>query len=101
PRRSEIITVSALAVASLTAAWIVRPTGSGLLVSERLQDLSVAIPMTWACLFLYAPVRLAASWAWREVERAAPRIEDRRALGLVLLLGFGLMIWGLEWGLMD
>jgi hypothetical protein len=39
--------------------------------------------------------------AWRQVERAAPRIEDRRALGLVLLLAFGLLIWGLDWGLIE
>jgi len=48
-----------------------------------------------------SPSRLAAWWAWRQVERAAPRAEDRRALGLVLLLAFGLLIWGLDWGLID
>jgi hypothetical protein len=63
--------------------------------------LSVAIPVVWGCLFLYVPVRLAGAWAWREVERVTSRIGDRRALGLTLLLGFGLVIWGIEWGLVD
>lgn len=61
----------------------------------------MAIPVVWGCLFLYLPSRLAGWWAWRQVERAAPRAEDRRALGLVLLLAFGLLIWGLDWGLID
>ena len=61
--------------------------------------LSVAIPVIWGCLFLYVPVRLAGWWMWREVERAAPRVEDRRSLVVVLCIACGLMVWGFEWGL--
>jgi hypothetical protein len=90
-RRAEFLALALLAVASMAAAWFLsRPIPTGL---------SVAIAVVWACLLLYAPVRLLAWWAWREVRRAAPRIEDRRALGMVLLLAFGLLIWGLDWGL--
>jgi len=61
--------------------------------------LSILIPVVWGCLFLYVPIRLAGWWMWREVRRAAPRAEDRRALLVVLCIAFGLMVWGLEWGL--
>jgi len=92
-RRTEFLVVAILAMASVVTAWAVpRPVPAAL---------SVAIPVVWGCLFLYPPSRLAAWWAWRQVERAAPRVEDRRALGLVLLLAFGLLIWGLDWGLID
>ena len=92
-RRTEFLVVAILAIASVVAAWAVpRPVPAAF---------SVAIPVVWGCLFLYPPSRLAAWWAWRQVERAAPRVEDRRALGLVLLLAFGLLIWGLDWGLIE
>jgi hypothetical protein len=92
-RRAEVLAASALALASLAAAWAApRPVPPAL---------ALAIPITWGALLLYIPFRAAAWWAWREVARAAPDPVDRRALALVLLLAFGLLIWGLEWGLTD
>lgn len=92
-RRAEVLAVSVLAVASVAAAWAVpRPMPAAL---------ALAIPVAWASLFLYVPARAAGWWAWREVVRAAPRPEDRRALARVLLLAFALLIWGLDWGLTD
>jgi hypothetical protein len=35
------------------------------------------------------------------VARAAPQAEDRRGLALTLVLAFGLLVWGLDWGLTD
>jgi hypothetical protein len=64
-----------------------------------LRAVSVAVPVIWGCLFLYVPVRLAGWWMWREVQRVTPRVEDRRALVVVLCIAVGLMVWGLEWGL--
>jgi hypothetical protein len=91
--RAEVLVASGLGIASIAAAWIVpRPVPAAA---------AVAIPIVWGSLFLYLPARLAAWWMWREVSRAAPRLDDRRALALVLLLAFGLLIWGLEWGLTD
>jgi hypothetical protein len=92
-RRTEVLATSALAAVSLAAAWAVpRPEPAAA---------AVAIPIVWGSLFLYLPVRLAAWWMWREVVRAAPRPDDRRALALVLVLAFGLLVWGLDWGLTD
>jgi len=92
-RRSEALAVSALALASIAAAWAVpRPLPAAV---------SLAIPVAWGSLFLYVPSRAAAWWAWREVVRKAPEPEDRRGLVLVLLLAFGLLVWGLDWGLTD
>lgn len=65
------------------------------------RGLSVAVPIVWACLFLYVPVRVAVWWTRREVVRVTPGDAERRALAGVLLLAFGLMIWGLEWGLTE
>jgi len=89
--RAEVFAVAALAAASFAAAWILprpAPLGAGL-----------AAAFAWACLLLYAPVRVAASWAWNRVRLAAPRAEDRLGLALVLVLGFGLLAWGIDWGL--
>jgi len=92
-RRAEVVAPSLLALASVAAAWTVpRPMPAAV---------ALAIPVAWAGLLLYLPVRVAGWWAWREVARAAPRPEDRRALARVLLLAFGLLIWGLDWGLTD
>ena len=92
-RRAEVFAASVLAVVSVAAVWAVpRPMPAAL---------ALAIPVAWAGLFLYLPFRVAAWWAWREVARAAPQPEHRRALTLVLLLAFGLLIWGLDWGLTD
>jgi hypothetical protein len=92
-RRAEVFSALVLALASVAAAWAV-PRPMPLAVA-------LAIPVAWASLFLYVPVRVAAWWAWREVARAAPRPEDRRAVAHVLLLAFGLLVWGLDWGLTD
>ena len=92
-RRAEVFAVSVLAFASVAAAWALpRPMPAAV---------ALAIPVAWASLFLYVPARAAGWWAWREVVRAAPRPEDRRAFGHVLLLAFALLIWGLDWGLTD
>jgi hypothetical protein len=92
-RRAEAVAASVLAAASVAAVWAVpRPMP---------QAVALAIPVAWASLFLYVPFRLAWWYAWREVARAAPNPEDRRALALVLLLASGLLIWGLDWGLTD
>jgi len=92
-RRTEVLGASGLAIASVAAAWAApRPLPAAV---------ALAIPVVWGSLFAYVPFRAAAWWAWREVARAAPRAEDRQALVLVLLLAFGLLIWGLDWGLSD
>jgi hypothetical protein len=92
-RRAEVLAASVLAVASVAAAWAApRPMPAAV---------ALAIPVVWAVLFLYVPARAAGWWAWREVVRAAPRAEDRQALARVLLLAFGLLVWGLDWGLAD
>lgn len=90
-RRREVLAVAVLAAASLAAARILprpAPMGAGL-----------AVAFAWACLLLYAPARVAAPWMWNQVRLAAPKAEDRRGLVLVLVLGFGLLAWGIDWGL--
>jgi 4-amino-4-deoxy-L-arabinose transferase-like glycosyltransferase len=90
-RRAEILGAAAIAAVSGVAAWALpRPVPPGA---------ALAIAFAWACLFLYVPFRILAWLAWRQVEAAVPRPEERRALPLVLVLGFGLLIWGIEWGL--
>ena len=92
-RRAEVFAASALALASLVAAWALpRPLPSAA---------ALAIPLVWGSLLIYVPARAAAWWAWREVVCAAPQREDRGGLALVLLLAFGLLVWGLDWGLTD
>ena len=92
-RRAEALAVLVLAFASVAAAWAApRPVPAAA---------ALAIPAVWGGLLLYVPFRFAGRWAWGEVVRAAPRPEDRRALAQVLLLAFGLLIWGLDWGLAD
>jgi hypothetical protein len=90
-RRAELFAVVGLAAASVAAAWAL----------PRPAPISIAliIPILWGGLFLYLPARAASWWCWRQVEFAAPNAEDRRALALVLALGFGLLIWGIDWGL--
>lgn len=92
-RRVEFLAASALAVASAAVAWAApRPMPAAA---------ALALPLAWGGLLLYVPFRVGAAWAWRWVKRAAPDAGDRRAFALVLLLAFGLLIWGLEWGLTD
>jgi len=92
-RRAEVVAAVTLAIASIAAVWAApRPVPV---------PLALAVSMAWGSLFLYVPVRAISWWAWREVVRAAPQPEDRRAFGLVLLLAFGLLIWGLDWGLTE
>jgi hypothetical protein len=68
-------------------AWVplVRPT-------------SVALPVVWACLLLYFPVRLGGAWVWREVRRALPDIRERRLLTSLLILAVCLVAWRIDWG---
>ncbi|HNV02264.1 MAG TPA: glycosyltransferase family 39 protein [Vicinamibacterales bacterium] len=90
-RRTEAFAVAALAAASLaTAQLLPRPAPV---------EAGLALAVAWAGLLLYVPVRAAAGWCWRQVAAAAPREADRRALGLVLVLGVGLLAWGIDWGL--
>ena len=92
-RRAEGVAAATLATASIAAVWAApRPVPV---------PLALAVSLAWGSLFLYVPVRAISWWAWREVVRAAPQPEDRRAFGLVLLLAFGLLIWGLDWGLTE
>jgi hypothetical protein len=65
----------------------------------RMRVVAVMIPVAWACLFLYVPVRLVSRWTWREVRRVAPDHRHRRALALLLLLALVLIPWGLTWGM--
>lgn len=95
-RRAEFAAVGAVTVAGV-AGWLLPAPRAG--SAGAALWLPVAIPVIWACLFLYVPARLAGWWAWREVERVTPRAGDRRALGVVLLLGLGLLLWGIDWGL--
>ena len=91
--RAELLAASALALASIGAAWAVpRPMPA---------EVALAIPIAWGGLFIYVLFRAAAWLAWREVVRAAPRPADRGALALLLLLAFGLLVWGLDWGLTE
>lgn len=60
--------------------------------------LSVTLPVAWAILLLYLPVRFAGAWVWGEVRRALPGEGDRRALVLLLLLGGCLTAWRIDWG---
>jgi hypothetical protein len=64
-----------------------------------LRAIGVAIPVIWACLFLYVPIRLISIWTWLDVRRVAPEPRDRRGLTAVLALGFALVIWGINWGI--
>ncbi|HSP90920.1 MAG TPA: glycosyltransferase family 39 protein [Vicinamibacterales bacterium] len=92
-RRAEVVAAATLAMASIAAVWAApRPVP---------EPLALAVSLVWGSLFVYVPLRAASWWAWREVVRAAPQPEDRRAFGLVLLLAFGLLIWGLDWGLTE
>ena len=91
--RTEAFAAAALAVASIAAAWALpRPLPPAV---------ALALPLIWGGLLVCVPARAAAWWVWREVVRQAPRREDRRGLTLVLLLAFGLLVWGLDWGLTD
>jgi len=92
-RRAELLAAPALALASIAAAWLV-PRPMPLAVA-------LAIPIIWGSLLVYGLFRVPAWWAWREVVREAPGPDDRRGLVLVLLLAFGLLVWGLDWGLTD
>jgi hypothetical protein len=87
-----------------------RPLGAGDLAPSRaaarrqawaplIRAVAVAIPVTWACLLLYLPVRLAAHWTWRAVRAAEPRAGVRQALAGLLLLAAGLLAWGIGWGI--
>ncbi len=90
-RRADVAAMVVLAAASVGAAWTLprpAPIGAG-----------VAVAVAWACLLLYAPARTAAAWMTRQVRLAATRPEDRRGLALVLVLGVGLLAWGIDWGL--
>ena len=92
-RRAEVIGAATLASASIAAVWAApRPVPA---------PLALAVSLALGSVFLYVPVRAISWWAWREVVRATPQPEDRRAFGLVLLLAFGLLIWGLDWGLTE
>ena len=65
-RRAEVLAASVLAFASVATAWAIpRPMPA---------YVSLAVPVAWASLFLYLPVRVAGWWAWREVVRSAPRL---------------------------
>ena len=88
-----MVAATTLAIASIAAVWALpRPVP---------EPLALAVALVWGSLFVYVPLRATSWWAWREVVRAAPQPEDRRAFGLVLMLGFGLLIWGLDWGLTE
>lgn len=88
----EAVVVFALSLASVVAAWVLPGRGAA-------ESTVVVVPIAWALLFLYVPVRLAGWAMWREVRTLAPDSGVRRGLALLLLLGFGLMTWGLGWGL--
>jgi hypothetical protein len=63
------------------------------------RPISVAIPVMWACLLLYVPVRVTGAWAWREVVRAIPGTQERRQLLLWLCVALGVVAWRIDWGL--
>ncbi len=79
----------------------VRRSGRALRWWPAVRALSVAIPIVWAVLLLYLPVRLGATLAWRQAVRVAPHARDRKALACVLLLGTALTLWGIGWGRTD
>jgi len=60
---------------------------------------AVAIPVAWAGLFLYLPVRVAAHLIGRSIVRLSPAPVDRGVLVAVMVVGAGLAGWGLDWGL--
>ncbi len=60
---------------------------------------AVAIPVAWACLFLYVPVRVAGAVIGRVLGRLTPAPGDRWTLAAVMLAAAGLAGWGLDWGL--
>ncbi|MEZ5320263.1 MAG: PA14 domain-containing protein, partial [Vicinamibacterales bacterium] len=62
---------------------------------------AVAVPVIWAVLLLYLPVRVIGAWMWREVRRLAPDARERSGLVLMLVLATALMVWGLDWGIGD
>jgi hypothetical protein len=97
--RVEIAIVSAAAFASAGAGALISFRAARLAGTGQASAAAVAVPFLAACLLLYVPVRLAARWAWRQVQAAAPDPADRRALALILLVAAGLLTWGMGWGL--
>ena len=85
PAGAVVMTESAARAGDALGAW---------------QHAAVAVPVVWACLFLYFPVRLGFWFVWREVVKVTPRAPDRSVVLLVMGAGVVLMAWGLGWGLM-
>lgn len=100
PGRRELVVVAALALVSVATVLMLSsgavPPGHGRLVGLA----ALAVPLIWAALLLYAPVRLVGSWMWRQVQEATPVARGRAGFMVVLMLAAGLTLWGLEWGLL-
>ena len=99
PGRHELVAVLALALLSVAAVLVLPgagPSGHGRLVGLT----ALAVPVIWAALLLYVPVRLVGFWMWQQVRKTTPGARERACLITVMVLAAGLTLWGLEWGLL-